>query len=491
MRWCVFLLALMIKLHGIDVPQEDKLSTEILENGVKIWLQENTIPSHMVSLKVVWKTDSETNMESLDCPYDLDEISSFLEFSKDNKPPFAKGIGIIAVGDFDKNRLRTLIKDQFSEINFWTDTKVQPAIAINVLEDGRVDSLKFSYPTPIQNLKTDEDLKKQWAVYFLQKLIQQEFQESLKESGGVWSEPVESNYLIPQIACIGKVHSNGQSPLELLNRLLGTIQEVKMGGFSDEKFQAYKADAQKILLSLSRRSPDSNALVSYYADQFAYGQKCPPYSFFIQTSLNLISEMTLRDVHLLVDQYLKDNNRLVEINLVQTGQISEDQVKETLDELGADNLILAIEDEQNDKEERILNHALAYIQLPLKPEESKVIGEIVEAIGNHGWLWLGVHQTELREKEKQIKHVHPLRFLGEIFSNANLKACMRKVEKDRLTWSGFLKGLKPNMEKEMQRNNLYKHVEGFCQAVRADPDKVKVFIQKHDWSGLVKYLIQI
>ena len=68
---------------------------------------------------------------------------------------------------------------------------------------------------------------------------------------------------------------------------------------------------------------------------------------------------------------------------------------------------------------------------------------------------------------------------------------MRKVEKDSLTWSGFMKGLKPNMEKEYKRNNLLRHIEGFSQAVRADPEKVKTFIQKQDWSGLVKYLIQV
>lgn len=491
MRWCVFLLVCMWKLQAIDLPQEDKLTTEVLENGVKIWLQENAIPSHMVSLKIVWKTESETTMEMLDCPYDVDEISSFLEFAKDRKPVFAKGLGIIAVGDFDKNRLKTLIKEQFSDMNFSVDTKVEPTIAINVSEDARVESLKFSYPTAIQNLKTDEDLKKQWAVYFLQKLIQEQFQQSLKESGGVWAEPAESSYLIPQIACVAKVHANGQNLLDLLTSLLKTVQEIKMEGFLDDTFQLYKLDAQKTLLSLSRRAPDSNALASYYADQFAYGQKCPPYSFFIQTSLNLISEMTLRDVHLLVDQYLKDNNRLVQMTLVQLESISCSQVEKTLQEFAADKLVLAIEDEQNSQEERILNHALAYIQLPLKPEESKVIGEIIEAIGNHGWIWLGVHQTELREKEKQIKHVHPLRFLGEIFSNANLKGCMRRVEKDTLTWKGFMKGLKPNMEKELQRNNLYRYLDGFCQAVRADPDKVKAFIQKHEWEKLVRYLIQI
>jgi hypothetical protein len=143
------------------------------------------------------------------------------------------------------------------------------------------------------------------------------------------------------------------------------------------------------------------------------------------------------------------------------------------------------------QEGRILNHALAYIQLPLNPEESKIIGEIIETVGNTYWAGLAVKQWSLREKEKKIKHVHPLRFLGEIFSNANLKSCMRKIEKSSLKWGGFMKGLTPNMEKEFKCNNLLQYVDDFCQAVKADPDKVKIYIQKNDWTQLIKYLINV
>ena len=139
----------------------------------------------------------------------------------------------------------------------------------------------------------------------------------------------------------------------------------------------------------------------------------------------------------------------------------------------------------------MLNYALAYLQLPLKPEESKIIGEVIETVGRTNWIVLGTKAFSLRDKEKKIKHVHPMRFLGEIFSNANLKSCMGDIEKTGLKWSGFMGGLKPNMEKEARRNNLLRYVDGFSQAVRADPEKVKAYILRHDWEGLVKYLIRV
>ena len=152
--------------------------------------------------------------------------------------------------------------------------------------------------------------------------------------------------------------------------------------------------------------------------------------------------------------------------------------------------MLSIEDESADEQPTALSSASAYAQLPLKPEESKIIGEVIEGI-TRNVIWLGIHQGEFMRKKQQIKNVHPMRFLGEIFSNAHLKSCMCKVEKTHFQWNRFVQELRANMEKEYRRNNLFQHVEGFCQAVRGDPEKVKAFIQKHDYAGLVRYLIQI
>lgn len=491
MRKYIFLLVLgmMANLRGGEIPQEGNLRVETLENGVKIWLHENSVPSYMASVRVVWKTDAGVSIDPLDCHYDQDEILDFFEFTKENHDVSPQDLAIIAVGDFDKNQMRALVKNQFSDMTIWPEKKNLAPIVLHSLDGVGATSLTLSYPTALQRLKTEEDLKQQWAVYFLQKLAEQEFKEALTENGWGWTDAPESRYL-PQPACIGKAYSNGDSPLEMLMNCLMTVQSIRKKGFSEEKFKAFKAEAHKNLLSMSRSSPGNADLANYYAEQFSHGLKCPPYSFFIATSMSLISEMELRDVHLLIDQFLKDSNRFVEVKSGSVAQISESQIRETLDACTGDQFMLAIEDENIDEQQITLNSASAYSQLPLRPEESKIIGEIIEGI-THNVIWLGIHQGEFMRKKQQIKHVHPMRFLGEIFSNANLKSCMRKVEKTHFQWSRFVQELKANMEKEYSRNNLFQHVEGFCQSVRGDPEKVKGFIQKHDWAGLVRYLIQV
>jgi adenine specific DNA methylase Mod len=195
--------------------------------------------------------------------------------------------------------------------------------------------------------------------------------------------------------------------------------------------------------------------------------------------------MTLRDIHLLVDQFLKDGNRLV-----TASGITESKVRESFERFGADSVFLVIEDEEQDNRgKRGFNYALAYSQLPLTEEEAETIGDIIETVGNTYWAALGLKQWSLRDKEKKIKHVHPLRFLGEIFSNADLKLCMRKIRKSDLKWDGFMKGLIPNME-EVKERNLLQHIGGFCKVVGADPEKVRGFVKKSNWAGLVEYLIE-
>jgi predicted transcriptional regulator YheO len=496
MRKCFFLLsssvfAILLQLQGLEISQEDSLYIETLENGVTVWLQESRESPAELSLKVIWKTDEEVTSTSLNCLYGDDDIYEFFEYSKEDKDLFPRDIGIIVVGDFDKNQMRALIKEQFRDVRTWAGEKNRSPIEINPLEDNKVPHLTLSYPTPIQSAKTDEDLKNQWAIYFLQKLVQEEFKESLKESGGIWVEPAEVSYLpsaeryLPQTACIAKVYSNSQDLEVVLIGLLKSVQAIKKNGFSDEKFKEFKTESYRNLRSMSRNSPENDDLGKYYTDQFVSGLKCPSYSSFIKTSEKIIADMTLRDIHLLVDQFLKDGNRLV-----TASGITESKVRESFERFGADSVFLVIEDEEQDNRgKRGFNYALAYSQLPLTEEEAETIGDIIETVGNTYWAALGLKQWSLRDKEKKIKHVHPLRFLGEIFSNADLKLCMRKIRKSDLKWDGFMKGLIPNME-EVKERNLLQHIGGFCKVVGADPEKVRGFVKKSNWAGLVEYLIE-
>ncbi|MFS8564192.1 MAG: hypothetical protein LVR00_07780 [Rhabdochlamydiaceae bacterium] len=283
MRKYIFLLVLgmVANLRGGEIPQEGNLWVETLENGVKIWLHENSVPSYTASIRVIWKTDEGVSVDPIDCHYDQDEILDFFEFTKERHDVSPKDLAIVAVGDFDKNQMRALVKNQFSGITICPEKKNLAPIVFHSLYGVGSTSLALSYPTSLQRLKTEEDLKQQWAVYFLQKLAEQEFKESLAENGWDWTDVPQSRYL-PQAACTGKAYSNGDSSLDMLMNCLMTVQSIRKKGFSEEKFKEFKAEAHKNLLSMNRSSPGNADLANYYAEQFAYGLRCPPYSFLLR-----------------------------------------------------------------------------------------------------------------------------------------------------------------------------------------------------------------
>src|SRR6185437_8394013 len=93
---------------------------------------------------------------------------------------------------------------------------------------------------------------------------------------------------------------------------------------------------------------------------------------------------------------------------------------------------------------------------------------------------LGIKKSDLEKKGKKILHVHPLRFLGTILADPYLKGCLKEIRTSYFKWNGFMDGLAPRLDQEMARQNLFPYLSGFCQAVKANPEQVKVYAQKRD-----------
>ncbi len=97
------------------------------------------------------------------------------------------------------------------------------------------------------------------------------------------------------------------------------------------------------------------------------------------------------------------------------------------------------------------------------------------------------------------KNAHPFQFLGYIFSTPATRDLMPAVfGKPASAWSlfdssvftrnGFLSGVKKGMN--AHANNLEPFIHSFSEKVRTTPQNIRPFIQKQDWFGLVKHLIE-
>ena len=150
----------------------------------------------------------------------------------------------------------------------------------------------------------------------------------------------------------------------------------------------------------------------------------------------------------------------------------------------------------------IKNSFLSFIKIPTTPppekyadltctrEDTDKIVELITTIGSYGKIELLLHHNKrCRQIEAEIRHIHPFKFLGVIFSRPEMTKYMRHVHNDCFVWKKFIDGLSGNMKNEATKRRVYPFLKDFAKEVKAPEYELKVFIDRKDYEGLLKYLI--
>jgi hypothetical protein len=110
-------------------------------------------------------------------------------------------------------------------------------------------------------------------------------------------------------------------------------------------------------------------------------------------------------------------------------------------------------------------------------------------MGSHGKIKLLLkYKKHLEKIGDEITHVHPLKFLGVIYSNPSLKQYMNIVLDDFFKSYNFINGLGSAMEDQLKNSNVYLYLDDFCRDVNADKETVRNYIDKKNWKKLLLFL---
>jgi len=498
----------MVSLQAVEIPEEDDISISSLNNGIQVWLKNHSYPENTVACRIVARRSEEElpQIFTLDCPTEVleEELPSFIEYCYDSIEDEATcKMSMVAVGDFDKDDLTDFLAKAFAVFSHRREGIESPQISISEsLIDDKMVYVSLHYPTPFPPLNSDKNLKELWSIYLLQIMAQDRFHKMFALAETDWIKPTDARYLLPMSYCVargkrfvGKENEIGSESLRMLERPLLAMQEIKSEGFKMKELAEAKGKLQKNLLKFYQRSPDNGTLADYFASHCSLGQGCPSYTAFMAMSLHVISEIEIFDIYNLFGAYFRDDLRRVEIVATPSTHVDELDVQKLLNAFQSDTLIVNREvvEEEMAKD--------AYSQLLITDEEIQIIYEIIDTIAKSNVAKLLVNQSEMEEKGRKISQVHPMKFLGVVFSNPHLKKCMAKIHDgaflNSFKWSGFFdgssnqKGFAQKMDEEAKKNNLLKYVPGFAKAVKASPDQIRVFILKKEWEKLVKYLIKL
>lgn len=486
-------------LSAVGIPDEENLSILSLENGVEVWLKPYSHPSQTVSCRVVARHPFEAvpQIFSLDCPLDAfeEELPYFVELCKESIINEAQcKLAVVAVGDFEEKNLREFLEAAFEVFSERRPSHAFQMITVNPSADTDMVYLSLSYPTALQEVKTDQDLKKLWMLYLLQSVVEERFRKITREVDGQWIPVNQAKYLLPYTNTIAKgKQMPGDEPNGMLLAFLVAMQEVKSSGFTDQELSDAKAKLQKNLISFYHKSPSSSILADYLASHCSFGAGYPEYSIFMTMSFKAIAEIERTDVLELLKTYFQDATRRVEMTIPDTINFTAVSVQQTLDQVKTDDVVLNLD--QNIPDGAPAQAAASYSQLTLTAEEAKIIYQIIDTVGNLGYLKLILKKGELADLGNKVQHVHPLKFLETVLTNPHLKESMVKVMGSIFTREGFLDGsgnapgFVAKCNREAARNNFESYIVGFCQVVKVHPEQVRSLVEKREWEKLVKFLI--
>lgn len=132
---------------------------------------------------------------------------------------------------------------------------------------------------------------------------------------------------------------------------------------------------------------------------------------------------------------------------------------------------------------------LSFYSLPIHQWEKKIIEKIVSSLAEKTLAQLLLDRKEMEKRGDQIRHVHPLRFMGYVFHDPYLKACLPQFKNSAFKWSNFIDGFVQKMREEMAKGNVVKHLEGFCDYLKVDLEKVSELVNSGQFEDLIYFLM--
>lgn len=442
-----------------------------------------------------------------------------------------ENLAVIAVGDFSANVMEAMIENYFGALTFKeaaADVKMPIQIGLSSLPSGV--ALHVDYPIERSALNTYGDLKESWMHIFAQDLLQQRLERLTRALRENWVHP-HPRFLFP-------VHgfalaSEGTSS-NVLSFLLWEIEQIKLDGFNENEFLSVQDRMAYQLHHLARNSSstESSKIAAFYADGFCSGREHLSYESFVHASEELVPTLTFAEVKPHVHKLLGDANRFIHIRYPETHrsrQLTTPEIEEIVEKISGlaefeidayyeeDDIMLLdtplskLSSHRKDKmpreqgacilkinnsdlqepavEEVVQPEEDLFQALPITRSEGETISYIITNMAEKNIFELAFDKKKMEEKGKRINNVHPLRFIGHIFSHHDLKKNMKRIKKSSFKWDAFIDGFARRMKEENSKNNLLMYVSGFAKSIGANPDKVTYYIQKKDWEGLVRHLM--
>lgn len=130
-----------------------------------------------------------------------------------------------------------------------------------------------------------------------------------------------------------------------------------------------------------------------------------------------------------------------------------------------------------------------YALLPT-PAEVADITYLLRTLANESLVKLKGKESTLKKVGDRVDHVHPFNFLYCVFSNEELKVCIRNIQGRSWVGKSFIDGLTSSLAKENSTGNLLPFAQDFANRLNIDVNIILPTLQAGQWDKFVDVLIK-
>lgn len=127
----------------------------------------------------------------------------------------------------------------------------------------------------------------------------------------------------------------------------------------------------------------------------------------------------------------------------------------------------------------------------ISPQEAADVTFILKTMANSSLPKIKSAESALKKAGDRIAYIHPFFFLSTIFSNEELKVCIRNLHGRAWVWKEFLRGIVDSLTEEHAKGNVLPFVDDFAASIHVDPIMILPILQAARWERFVNTLIEI
>jgi len=232
---------------------------------------------------------------------------------------------VIAVGDFDVQKVKALIEKHFSDIpqrdnpreRVYYDVPQHEDTKIAIITDGEAaeTEILIYYKSPNTSLRTVGDYRKNTVLDLLTDMFYKRLSDITNSANPPFLEAYAWHYYIahPQkLYTIGATVDENQV-MQGFTALITEIERVKQHGFSASELEMSKSRLlSEYKMSLSEKDKTNSSDYAWaLAEHFSNGTQVMNIDYEYQLVKALLKDITLEDIRTAINTYITEDNRVV------------------------------------------------------------------------------------------------------------------------------------------------------------------------------------